>query len=407
MNTVLHARCLTCNHTFAAKPDITICPDCGGLLDIEYDYQLAALKLSRIALKHRTDRTMWRYRELLPIAEISAPPPLQVGGTPLYRTVRLAAQIGIADLYIKDEGLNPTASMKDRASAMAVVKAHEGGYKQIACASTGNAASSLAGNAASCGMETFIFVPERAPKGKIAQLLIFGAHVMSVKGDYQDAFRLSALAIEHWGWYNRNAAINPYMLEGKKTVAMEIAEQLEWQIPDWITVSVGDGCTIAGVWKGFYDLYQTGLIDKLPRLLSVQAAGCCPINTAFTENLPLQAQAENTLADSIAVGLPRNPDKALNAIKASNGAVINVTDEEILAAMRLLGKSGIFGEPAGVAALAGLSKAISEGIVRPTETAVHIVTGNGLKDTANGIKAAGEPLSVEPDIEALKAILQI
>ncbi len=407
-NHVIEAVCIHCGNGVAAKADLTTCPRCGGLLDIRYDYAAAAQHLTREVLAQRQERTMWRYRELLPIDEDSFLPPLRVGGTPLYRCDRLSQELGIAALYVKDEGSNPTASMKDRASAMAVSKAVEGGYRQIACASTGNAASSLAGAAAASGLQSFIFVPERAPKGKIAQLLIFGARVMSVQGDYQDAFRLSAAAIDHWGWYNRNAAINPYMLEGKKTVAMEIAEQLAWQIPDWVAVSVGDGCTIAGVWKGFTDLYHTGLIDRLPRLLSVQAAGCCPINTAFTTGQPLQPQAENTLADSIAVGLPRNPEKALTALKEAHGAAVNVSDEEILQAMRLLGRTaGVFGEPAGVAALAGLAKAAAQGIVKPQETAVHIVTGNGLKDVANGIKAAGEPLSVPADLAYLQKVLKI
>ncbi|MCR4964009.1 MAG: threonine synthase [Firmicutes bacterium] len=407
MNYVSSAVCMVCGHEMPPAADLTLCPRCGGLLDIRYDYRRARQRFCRGLLAARKDPTMWRYRELLPVAADFAPPPLRVGGTPLYDCPRLGAALGLKRLWIKDEGVNPTASMKDRASAMAAVKAVEGGYSQIACASTGNAASSLAGAAASMGLRSYIFVPQRAPMGKIAQLLIFGARVMRVQGDYQDAFRLSAQAIDHWGWYNRNAAVNPYMLEGKKTVAMEIAEQLQWQTPDWVAVSVGDGCTIAGVWKGFHDLYECGLIQRLPRLLSVQAAGCCPINAAFAKGGPLVPQEENTLADSIAVGHPRNPDKALQAIAASQGAAVNVTDEEILAAMRLLGRlAGVFAEPAGAAALAGLSKAVQAGILPPEATAVHIVTGNGLKDVSNGIKAAGEPMDVPPDLEDLKKRLQ-
>ena len=407
MTYVSSAVCIVCGHEIPPAADLTLCPRCGGLLDIHYDYRQARRHFTRELLAARTDASMWRYRELLPVAENFTPPPLRVGGTPLYDCPRLGAELGLKRLWVKDEGLNPTASMKDRASAMAVVKAVEGGYWQIACASTGNAASSLAGAAAAMGLRSYIFVPQRAPLGKIAQLLIFGAQVMRVQGDYQDAFRLSAQAISHWGWYNRNAAINPYMLEGKKTVAMEIAEQLQWQVPDWLAVSVGDGCTIAGVWKGFLDLYQCGLIHRLPKLLSVQAAGCCPINAAFSAGGPLIPQEENTLADSIAVGHPRNPDKALQAIAASQGAAVNVTDEEILAAMRLLGRlAGVFAEPAGAAAIAGLRKAVQNGIVSPQDTAVHIVTGNGLKDPANGIQAAGEPLDVPPDLEQLQKKLQ-
>lgn len=249
-------------------------------------------------------------------------------------------------------------------------------------------------------METYIFVPERAPKGKVAQLLIFGAHVFSVQGDYGATFRLSAAAIKKYGWYNRNAAINPYLLEGKKTAALEIAEQLDWQAPDYLALSVGDGCTIAGVWKGFCDLYHAGLIDRLPRLLSVQAAGCCPIHNALRSGGPLQPMAENTLADSIAVGMPRNPKKALRAIRESNGVAVEVGDDEILAAMRLLGKScGVFAEPAAATALAGLVRARKENRIPAACSVVCLISGNGLKDVANGIRAAGEPRLVAPSPE--------
>ncbi|MPM47134.1 Threonine synthase [bioreactor metagenome] len=356
---------------------------------------------------HTRKRNMWRYRELLPVEEATAPPPLRVGWSPLYRADRLAAELGLRTLYIKDDGQNPTSSLKDRASAMAVAKAIEAGYDTVACSSTGNAASSLAGNAAAAGLKSYIFVPSRAPKGKVAQLMIFGAKVFSVEGSYEDTFRLSAQAIEKWGWYNRNAAVNPYLSEGKKTVSLEIAEQLGWQMPDYVALSVGDGCTIAGVWKGFKDLYQAGLIDRLPRLISAQAEGCCPLNRAIAENAPWYPMEENTLADSIAVGVPRNPDKALAAIRESNGVVVNVSDEEILDAMRLLGRTqGVFGEPAGVTGTAGVRKALEKGLISPQSSVVSIVTGNGLKDVASGIRAAGEPALVRPDMESLLAAFQ-
>ncbi len=250
-------------------------------------------------------------------------------------------------------------------------------------------------------------MPERAPQGKLAQLLIYGAKVISVKGDYRATFELSKAAIDHWGWYNRNAAINPHLVEGKKTVALEIAEQMNWQVPDWVVVSVGDGCTIGGAYKGFYDLYSLGLIDRIPKILGVQAEGCCPFYTAYTSNEPLKPTEENTLADSISVGIPRNPVKGLNAVKHSNGTWITVTDEAILEAMKTLGSSeGIFGEPAGVTGLAGLMKAVKEGIVKSDETVAMIVTGNGLKDVKNALQAAGEPIKCEPDIEALKPYMK-
>ncbi len=345
---------------------------------------------------------MWRYRELLPVEETTPDTPLRVGWSPLYEEDRLAKLLGLKKLWVKDDGQNPTASLKDRASAMAVAKAKEAGAEIIACSSTGNAASSLAGNAAAAGLKTFIFVPSRAPKGKVAQLMTFGANVISVQGNYEETFELSKKAIDKWGWYNRNAAINPYLSEGKKTVSLEIAEQLGWKMPDYLAISVGDGCTIAGVWKGLKDLYAIGFIDKLPRLISAQAEGCHPINRAIAENKPWEPMEENTLADSIAVGVPRNADKALMAIRESNGIVVNVTDEEIMAAQKLLGTTcGVFGEPAGVTGTAGVKKLCEQGVLGANDTVVSVVTGNGLKDVANAIKFCGEPMSLPNDLDLL------
>lgn len=405
MKNVKHARCIKCGATHDASPDITTC-SCGGVMDIEYDYDYISSRITRAEFAKNRDYTMWRYRELLPVEDNSPAPPLRTGWSPMYSSPSLAELVGAKYLFIKDDGQNPTSSLKDRASAMALVKAREAGYSKIACASTGNAASSLAGACAAAGMESFIFVPERAPVGKVAQLLIFGANVISVQGDYGAAFRLSAEAIERYGWYNRNAAINPYLMEGKKTVSFEIAEQLLWEIPDYVAVSVGDGCTIAGIWKGFKDLYAVGLIKKLPKLVSVQAAGCWPINRSARERVPLAPMEENTIADSIAVGVPRNPDKAISAIQESGGVTVEVTDEEILEAMRILGsKAGVFGEPAGVTGMAGIIKASETGLIPPNSSIVSVITGNGLKDTANGIKAAGEPVRIPPDMSLLEKAL--
>ena len=236
----------------------------------------------------------------------------------------------------------------------------------------------------------------------VAPKVMSWATFISVQGSYEDTFELSKAAIDRWGWYNRNAAINPYLSEGKKTVTLEILEQLGWCVPDYIALSVGDGCTIAGAWKGLKDLYAAGFIDRLPRLISVQAEGCCPLNRAVQTGRPWAPMEENTLADSIAVGVPRNPDKALRAIRESDGVAVNVSDGEILEAMRLLGRTqGVFGEPAGAAGTAGVKKALELGLISPDSTVVSIVTGNGLKDVQNGIKAAGEPMLVSPDMDAL------
>ncbi len=401
MRNVTYAKCVRCGKIYEATPDLTNC-ECGGILDIVYDYDYIKSVLTKEKLSQRASRSMWRYRELLPVEETTEDTPLRVGWTPLYEEPQLAKMLGIRKLWVKDDGQNPTASLKDRASAMAVAKAREAGAKTIACSSTGNAASSLAGNAAAAGMQTYIFVPERAPKGKVAQLMIFGAHVISVKGNYEETFKMSAAAIEKYGWYNRNAAINPYLSEGKKTVSLEIAEQLGWEMPDYLAISVGDGCTIAGVWKGLKDLYAIGFIHKLPRLISGQSTGCCPLNRAIQTGEDWYPMEENTLADSIAVGVPRNADKALMAIRESNGLAINVTDEEILAAQRLLGRTcGVFGEPAGVTGMAALKKACEMGLIEQEATVVSVVTGNGLKDVANAIRSAGEPLHIEPDLDLM------
>ena len=401
MKYVLSAKCTRCGAEYEALPTITTCK-CGGILDIQYNYSAIRDRFSPADLEQNHDFSMWRYRPFLPVEEDSPAPPLRVGWSPLYKADRLSKVLGLRTLYIKDDGQNPTASLKDRASAMAVVKAREAGADTIACSSTGNAASSLAGNAAAAGLATYIFVPSRAPKGKVAQLMIFGATVISVDGSYEDTFVLSKAAIDRWGWYNRNAAINPYLSEGKKTVSFELMEQLGWQVPDYVALSVGDGCTIAGVWKGLRDLYETGFIDRLPRLISVQAEGCCPLNRALQTGEPWSPMEENTLADSIAVGVPRNADKALNAVRESKGIAVNVSDEEILEAMRLLGRTqGVFGEPAGVTGTAGVKKALELGLIDPDATVVSIVTGNGLKDVQSGIRAAGEPMLVRPDLDAL------
>lgn len=404
MENIKSLQCISCSRAYPPDSPILTCPDCGqnGILDVIYDYDYIRRNVSREMFSRNPDHSIWRYSFFLPVLSDSPRTPLKVGWTPLYAPENLSKALGLSHLFIKDDGLNPTASLKDRASAIAVVKACEEGYQTVSCSSTGNAASSLAGNAAAMGLKSVIFVPQRAPQGKVAQLLIYGATVLSVQGDYEDTFRLSAEAIEHWGWYNRNAAINPYLVEGKKTVTMEICEQLNWEVPDWAIFSVGDGCTIAGAWKGFKDLYQVGLIDRLPKMIGVQAEGCCPITKAFYGG-PLEPMEENTIADSIAVGVPRNPEKALNAIRESKGTMINVSDQEILEAMRLLGNTcGIFGEPAGVTGLAGLKKMIDQDLIGRDDRIVTCITGNGLKDIQNAIKAAGEPIKVNPDLTELK-----
>jgi len=405
---VLGLRCVICQEICRGRRYDT-CPRCGieGILDVQYDYPLIRRSLTRRVLAGRREQSQWKYRELLPIREGAVLPNLSVGWTPLTLVPALARHVGIRQLFLKDDGRNATGSLKDRASALGVVKARERRQKIIACASTGNAASSCAGLAASMGLRSVIFVPERAPEPKVTQLLIFGATVLRVRGTYEEAFHLSQQSCEKWGWYNRNCAINPYLVEGKKTVGLEIAEQLAWQPPDWVAVSVGDGCTVAGVWKAFRELKILGLIERAPRILGVQAEGAAPVTAAFLSGEPLRPIEPRTIADSIAVGVPRNWRKAVMAVRESGGAMINVKDEEILDAMRYTGRlSGIFAEPAAAAAVAGLRRAIAHGIISRSGRVVALITGNGLKDIQSARSAVRAPFEIPPDGAGLDAILR-
>ncbi len=402
---VIGLKCTSCQRIFKPNETKTTCPYCKdeGILDVLYDYKTMKLFLNRESLSCDKELSMFRYKLLLPIDQKHIKDMLKIGWTPLYQIHRLHKEINIKTLYIKDDGLNPSGSLKDRASAIAVLRAIEENNPTVSCSSTGNAASSLACHAARMGLNSVIFVPKRAPIGKINQLSIYGANVIKVDGDYKDAYQLSKQAIDYYGWYNRNAAINPYLVEGKKTVALEIAEQLNFKLTDWVAVSVGDGCTIAGVYKGFYDLKKLGMIKKIPRLLGVQSTGCDPFVEAFKNHEPIKEANENTLADSISVGIPRNPIKALLAIEKSKGAMISIPDEDILKAMKLMGSSeGVFGEPAASAVLAGVIQAVKDLIIQPNESVVMINTGNGLKDPKNASLAAEEPILMKPSLKDLK-----
>ena len=402
-------RCTVCGEFFETKEAMMTCPHCGekGILDVEYDYDALKQVLTKDYFKNNRDYSMWRYFPLMGIEEENIHKMLRIGWTPLVKSYNLSKELGLKELYIKDDGLNPSGSSKDRASGVAVLKAIEAGAKVISCSSTGNAASSCACHAAHMGIPAVIFVPKRAPIGKLTQISLYGATLVVVDGDYKAAFRLSKEAINKYGWYNRNAAINPFMVEGKKTVSLEIAEQLNFKPTDWVVVSVGDGCTVGGVYKGFYELHKLGLIEKVPKILGVQSEGCEPFVKASREKSPLEECEENTLADSIAVGIPRNPLKALRAVENSHGSWISVPDTEIINAMSLLGKTeGIFGEPAAVTSLAGLKEALEKGIISKDESVTIIITGNGLKDPNNAQKAISKPELMEPNINKLDIYLK-
>lgn len=408
MGRPMELKCSLCGKKYGPESGIMTCPDCGidGTMHVIYDYDEVKKSMSMEAMASETERSIWRYMPLLPVESFSSAPPLQVGWTPLYDSQNLADRYGVGRLLIKDDGRNPTASLKDRASAVAVALAAELGRDTVACASTGNAASSLSGFAAVAGLKSVIFVPETAPEAKVTQLLVYGARVFLVRGDYQETVNLAIRAIEAQGWYNRNCAINPYLVEGKKTCALEIAEQLGWQVPDRIFTSVGDGCIISGLYKGFWDLLQVGLIDRIPRITGVQAEGACPIHRAVQSGSSrVKFGPARTLADSISVGAPRNWAKALNAVRSSGGGTVAVSDSEILESMTELARStGVFGEPAGAAAYAGFKKMAESGELSHDETVAVVVTGNGLKDIAGARKAVGTPETVDPTMESFMSV---
>ena len=415
MDHILHLKSLISGRTFRPDEIEYVDPEFGpdGVVDVVYDYDLIKSRISRESLRDNHDYSIWRYKPLLPIEPDAEVPPLQIGWTPIYAVPRLAAELGLRHLWVKDDGRNPTGSFKDRASALAVVKGRERGAEIITTASTGNAAAALSGICASVGQANVIFVPEKAPPAKVAQLLAYGATVMLVRGTYDDAFELCLQAADAYGWYNRNTGYNPYMSEGKKTATLEMCEQLGWEAPDRIFVSVGDGCIIGGLHKGLKDLMAMGWIDKMPKLMGVQAAGSNYLAEAWErgENvLTKPAINAQTAADSISAGLPRDRMKAMAAVVETDGAYITVSDDEILSAIPVLARgSGVFAEPAGAAAYAGLVKAVAEGLVSADERIVVLNTGSGLKDVAGamkGVELSGtQPHRVDANLDDLRRVM--
>ena len=415
LKNILSLKCLVCGKQYRPDEIDYVCPDHGdeGALDVQYDYNFIGRQIGKETLLSTDDFTIWRYKPLLPVHPDAEVPPLSVGWTPLYPAPRLASELGLKTVWVKDDGLQPTASFKDRASAVAVVKAVEKGANIITTASTGNAAAALSGLCASVGQSNVIFVPQSAPQAKIAQLLVFGSRVILVNGTYDEAFVLCLQASQEYGWYNRNTGYNPYMCEGKKTAAYEICEQLDWDAPDRIFVSVGDGCIIGGLHKGLKDLVALGWIDHMPKLMGIQAAGSNFLYQAWKNSediLTKPAIKAQTVADSISAGLPRDRIKALAAVKDTGGAFISISDEDILRAIPELARgTGVFAEPAGAAAYAGLVRAVDQRLVSREEKIVVLNTGNGLKDVAGAMQAIDlvqtKPFRIEPEFTALEQVV--
>ncbi|MHB8070980.1 MAG: threonine synthase [Candidatus Cryosericum sp.] len=407
MNSVEKLRCVKCGREYSPEEVRYVCPVCGndGILEVFYDYDRIRARFNRDELEDSRDLSMWRYLPLLPVDARPESLTLQIGWTPLYASRHVGPMLGLDHVWFKDDGRNPTASLKDRASAVAITKAAELGQTTITAATTGNAGSSLAGLAANAGVTTYIFVPRSAPAGKIAQLRVFGSHLFLVDGNYDQAFDLCLEATQRFGWYNRNTAFNPYMVEGKKTVALEVAEQMGFAAPDKVIVPVGDGCIISGVAKGFQDLLALHMIDHMPQLIAVQAEGCAPIARAVQTGAPVTFLDNPTsCADSIVAGIPRNHLMAVRDIRSSGGIAVTLSDDEIIDAIGFLGRNeGIFAEPAAAASVAALRKLANSGDLHRTERVAVLVTGNGLKDVQNALKVCGTSMVVPASIDAVAA----
>ena len=391
------------------------CPNCGGNLDVVLDFEHIKHKYQPEDIFSRTDYSLWRYLPLLPITDPGGETtPLHFAGwTPLYSPPALAKKLGLKQFWLKDEGKNPTASFKDRSSAIVVGRAREINAEIVVTASTGNAGAALAGMSAAIGQKAIIFAPKTAPLAKIAQLLIYGANVILVDGNYDSAFDLTVEAAHEFNWYCRNTGYNPFTAEGKKTAAFEIWEQIILQQDEdsrelCVFVSVGDGNIISGIHKGFKDLLKLGWLKKMPRIFGVQSEKSAAIaNAYFSDSETIIPVSATTLADSISVDLPRDGVRAVRAARETAGSYITVSDEEIIQGIGELGLFGIFAEPAGSTGYMGLKKAIATGLIQEDDPVVVINTGNGLKDIRAAMMAVQEAPIIEPNLGSLKKHLKI
>jgi threonine synthase len=395
-------RCRECARTYPVEA-LHVCEFCFGPLEVAYDYDAIKSSISREKIAAGPS-TIWRYADLLP-ASAENPVNLGAGFTPLVRADRLAAQLGLGELWIKNDTLNPTGSFKDRVVSVALTKARELGFKVAACASTGNLANSVAAHAARAGMESIVFIPHDLEAGKVVTTAVYGGTLVAVEGSYDDVNRLCAeLASEHPTWAFVNVNVRTYYAEGSKTLAFEVAEQLGWQVPDHVVVPIASGSQLTKIHKGFNELYKVGLLDDEPhvRVSGAQADGCSPVATAFSENTDvIRPQRPKTIAKSLAIGNPADGFYALDVVRSTGGAIGSVSDEEIVDAIRLLARTeGIFAETAGGVTIATLAKLAASGVVRADERVVAYVTGHGLKTIEAVAPHVGPTATIAPTLDA-------
>ena len=403
-----YLECIGCKAHYSSSEIVYVCKNCGDLLEVRYDYESLRDSVD-LSLWKKRPLSVWRYEELLPLNSASMRVSLGEGGTSLHKSIRLAESLGLKNLYVKNEGENPTGSFKDRGMTLGVSKAVEIGAKRVVCASTGNTSASLAAYAARAGLECIVLIPSgKVALGKLAQAVIYGARVLQLAGNFDDALRtVLELARSNIGLYLLNS-INPYRLEGQKTLAYEVWDQLGGKVPDTVIVPVGNAGNISAIWKGFQDLNQLGFIRNLPRMIGIQAEGSSPIAEAFRRGLSKINPVANpeTIATAIRIGSPASWKKALKAVRDSNGLMETVADGAILEAQKLLARlEGIFVEPASAASIGGLKKLVEAGAISNDEEVVCVTTGHGLKDPEIVERICEEPIKISADLNLIRRAL--
>ena len=405
---MVHQECINCKTTYGIDEIVYFCNKCGDILEIKVDFNELTETLKTSDWKTKP-LSVWRYRPLMPIHETTKLVTLGEGGTGLHRSQRLGKELDLENLYIKNEGENPTGSFKDRGMTVGVTKAVELGVRHVICASTGNTSASLAAYAARAGIKCTVLIPSgKIAYGKLSQAMIHGAKVLQVKGNFDQALEfVFKLAEKHKDIYLLNS-INPFRIEGQKSLGYEIFEQLNNEAPDRIIIPVGNAGNISAVWKGFTEFYKLGYIKKLPKMTGIQATGSAPIAQAIKNNSDKIIPVENpeTIATAIRIGAPVSWKKAVNAINESKGTAETVTDDEILDAQKSLARiEGIFVEPASASSIAGLKKLVKNGLISKDERVVCITTGHGLKDPDTAIKQSEKPIEVDAEISAIENAL--
>ena len=403
-------RCRECGRSYPAAA-LHVCDFCFGPLEVTYDYEAMARAVTRERIA-AGPQTIWRYAELLPVDDTS-PVDLGAGFTPLVRADRLAAELGLGELWVKNDTVNPTGSFKDRVVSVALTKARELGFKVAACASTGNLANSVAAHAAHAGMSSVVFIPYDLEQAKIVTTAVYGGRLIAVKGNYDDVNRLCAeLASEHPSWAFVNVNVRTYYAEGSKTLAFEVAEQLGWRAPDHVVVPIASGSQLVKIHKGFEELDKLGLLDGDAsglRVSGAQAEGCSPVATAFIEGTDaIRPVKPSTIAKSLAIGNPADGWYALDVVRRTGGAIGAVSDAEVVEGIRLLARTeGIFAETAGGVTVATLARLAAQGVVRPDEVVVAYVTGNGLKTVEAVAPECGPTATIEPTLEAFSEAVSV